>query len=263
MQAAHSRLLLAATILIGSMAALHAVTTENLSRAYTPLTIVRTTELHFPLRLISSYVGHGEARVMIMVDAQGRLADWFVTGYSHPLFVKEVLAELPKWKFHPAMLQGQPINTRTEVRFSFQINGAVRLIPVDGDMYLRMNDYGGREVFEQRMCKVGELDAPLDVVEEVAPMPPDQLGAVSREGKVVVDYFIDERGRVRMPVIVASDDAAFTQSVLLALTDWRYAPPTHSGQPVMTRVWRQFNFRPISSNPGEPSTVSLPDRDHT
>ena len=78
-------------------------------------------------------------------------------------------------------------------------------------------------------------------------MPPDQLGAIAKEGKVIVDYLIDPEGKVRMPMIVSTDDEAFSNSVLLAINECRYGVPRREGVPVITRVRRQYIFTPVST----------------
>lgn len=210
-----------------------------------PLKIHRTVEPLFPPMLLKRLVDEGEARILIMVDRQGRLADWIVTGYTHAPFAKEALDVLQKWKFEPATYQGQPIDARAELRFMFRTEGIIRMVPADMVMETKLRDMSERPGVWQRYVKSEDLDRLPETVVEIAPMPPDQLGAVADEGRVVVDYYIDPDGKVRMPIILESNDEAFSNSVLLAMTDWRYEPPTRDSIPVMTRVWREFKFRPI------------------
>lgn len=214
--------------------------------SYEPLQIIQNLVIQFPTHVSLSAVDEGEARVLIWVDEQGMLRDWLVTGYSHPLFAKETLDVIPSWKYLPAKLHGQPVTARTELLFKFKREGVVRLVSGEEGIARKFSKKRVGGDFHQRVCELEELDATPDALVEVAPQPPDQLGAHATEGKVVVDYYIDTEGRVRMPLIVSSDDAAFSQSVLLAITEWRYAPPKKEGVPVLTRVWRQFDFRPAN-----------------
>ena len=133
------------------------------------------------------------------------------------------------------------------LHFQFKREGIIRVIPGDVESARRMAKDRRRDAFWQRVCEVQELDAVPEAVVEVMPEPPDKLGAVLPEGRVVVDYFIDPEGKVRMPLIVRSDDEAFSAAVLLAITEWRYEPPKKQGVPVMTRVWRQFDFKPAQT----------------
>jgi TonB family protein len=210
-----------------------------------PLKIHRTVQPIFPPMLQKRMVDSGEARILVMVDKEGRLADWIVTGYTHAPFAKEALDVLQKWKFEPATYRGVPINARAELRFSFRTEGIIRMVPADMVIETKLREMD-RPGFWQRYVKAEDLDRPPDAIVEIAPMPPGQLGAVAAEGKVVVDYYIDPEGKVRMPIILESNDEAFSNSVLLAMTDWRYEPPTRDNVPVMTRVWREFTFRAVA-----------------
>lgn len=211
---------------------------------FEPIKVTPTTEIVYPHRMVEKFIDRGEVRIMVLVDGQGRLADWMVTGYSHPLFAKEALDSLQKWKYEPARLHGQPITYRDEVRFRFSNKGIVRVIPGDMEFSLRMKETPYAQPFQQHIYRAEELDRIPDTVVEIAPMQPDRLGARAAEGQVSVDYLIDLEGRVRMPLILSSDDDAFTQAVLLALSDWRYETPKRNGTPVVARVARRFDFRP-------------------
>jgi TonB family protein len=213
---------------------------------YEPLEIIRTVPMTFPAELSQQNITEGEVVVMVWVDDTGRLMDWMLVAHTHALFAKEVLDELPKWRFKATRVRGQPINTRVELQIFFKKSEVLRVISADmGESAILKNVPVGR-VMSRRIYTPEELDQPLDAVVEIAPRPPDRLGAVAREGSVVVEYLIDTDGKVRMPMIVSSDDEAFTDSVLLAITEWRYAVPKHTGKPVIACVRRKFTFSPPS-----------------
>jgi TonB family protein len=212
-----------------------------------PLTVIRTAAVFFPPALASEHINQGEVSVVIWVDDTGRLLDWLLVGYTHPLFAKEVLDVLPRWKFIPSYVQGQPTFTRTELRFLFKNTETIRVVTGDTGLSEQLKEAtaNGRRL-AARIYRPDELDQPLDAVVEISPRPPDRLGASARAGSVVVDYLVDAEGKVRMPIIASSDDEAFTNSVLLAITEWRYAVPKHVGRPVITVVRQKFTFTPTS-----------------
>ena len=218
---------------------------ENLS--YEPIQIVRTVELVFPERLIRESIDRGEANVMVMINNEGQLLDWLVIGYSHPLFVTEVLDVIQKWKFIPAHIQGKAVTTRVELKFFFKDSSIVRILPIDTGLIARMKRHEIEAGYWSFICRQEELDGPLDAKVEISPMPPDQLGATASEGKVIVDYLIDPEGKVRMPLIISADDEAFANSVLMAINECRYVVPRREGVPVITRARKQFIFSPVST----------------
>ncbi len=212
-----------------------------------PIQIIRTVEMTYPPQLIQELIDHGEASIMVMINHEGQLMDWLVMGYSHPLFVKEVLDVIVKWKFIPASKQGKAITTRLELKFIFKNNAIVRILPIDTGLIARTRQYQRNGAYWTFICRQEELDVPLDAKVEISPMPPDQLGATATEGKVIVDFLIDPEGKVRMPMIVSTDDEAFSNSVLLAINECRYGVPRREGVPVITRVRRQYIFTPVST----------------
>ena len=214
---------------------------------YEPIQIIKTVELAYPQRLLLDSIDQGETSIMVMINHDGQLVDWMVTGYSHPLFAKEVLDALVKWRFIPAHSQGKPVVTRTELRFVFKNNALIRVLSNDTGLVAKQKILERNTGYWAFVCPRENLDAPLDAKVEIAPMPPDQLGATAREGKVIVDYLVDPEGKVRMPLIVSADDEAFAQSVLLAINECRYVVPRREGVPVITRVRKQFTFSPVST----------------
>lgn len=240
-----TRVIFAAVLSVGGGVAALANVPVRDAKDIEPLKIHRTVQPVFPPMLSRRMVDSGEARVLIMVDREGRLADWMITGYSHAPFAKEALDVIQKWKFEPATYRGEPINARAELRFNFRTEGIIRMVPADMVVETKIRDATARKGFWQRYCESTDLDKIPDTIVEINPMPPDRLGAVASEGNVVVDYYIDPEGRVRMPIILSSDDDAFSQSVLLAMSDWRYEIPRRQNIPVMTRMWRQFHFRSL------------------
>lgn len=223
---------------------------------YEPIRVDRCVEIEFPSQAVMRYVDRGRAQVMIMVDAEGRLADWMVIAYSNPLFAKSALDVIPQWKYEPARLHGRPMAARAELTFVFENNEIVRVISGEAEVARRFKTSAYRNGYVRPICRVPELDALPEVEVEVAPMPPDQLGARVAAGEVIVDYLVDSDGRVRMPLIVSSDDEAFSRSVLLAMSEWKYSAPSRKGAPVIAWLRYRFEFSP-APNPA-PQTASLP-----
>ena len=63
------------------------------------------------------------------------------------------------------------------------------------------------------------------------PAFPSALRAQAGSGKAVIEFLIDEQGRVRLSRIVSASDPAFGDAAAQALTAWQFAAPTVGGQP--------------------------------
>lgn len=87
----------------------------------------------------------------------------------------------------------------------------------------------------------GEVSAPL-LTQRVEPVYPPAMLKIRMRGTVVVRCVIDKQGRVRNPRIVSTTHAAFNDSVLDALQQWRYRPGSYRGQTVETFLDVTVNF---------------------
>jgi TonB family protein len=80
-------------------------------------------------------------------------------------------------------------------------------------------------------------------IHQVQPDFPPGQELNNEPGNVVLEFTIDEAGRVRDPRVVSSSNPAFEQPALTAVRDWRFEPARQNGQPVACRAIQEFNFR--------------------
>ena len=60
---------------------------------------------------------------------------------------------------------------------------------------------------------------------------------------IVIEFFIDEAGNVRLPVVTDIDGPIeLAKSAYLAITSWKFEPPMIYGKPVATRARQPFYF---------------------
>lgn len=209
------------------------------------LRIIQTTSPEFPRNVDTMALTEGEARLVFSVDQEGRLSDLLVASYTHRSFAEEAERALRAWRYEPALQYGEPIAVRTSMTFRFEAKGQVVSTMAIDTMAAMFAAIGG-PIVHRRVASPEEIDAPLRLVRTVQPRHPgtgmrNDLSA----GRVVLDYYIDEQGRPRMPVVVASDDSAFAEAAVEALLEWRYFPPTRRGAPVIIRVQQAFDFAEI------------------
>lgn len=200
-----------------------------------PLRIVQTESIDYPLSPATINLPTGETRVVIAVDASGRLTDALVSSYSHREFADAALAALRTWRYEPAREDGAPVGVRREVVFRFEANKAVMNL-VDRDLISNRFDRLFGTYLYQSVVPAAELDAPPRALH--APQPKNPAG----HGRAVVDFFIDHEGRPRMPVVLESDTPDFASAALSALEQWKFAPPQARGDPVAVRVRQEFRF---------------------
>ena len=80
---------------------------------------------------------YGEARVVIAVDATGRLTDSLAIGYTDPMFAEAALAAARTWTYEPARVQGEARAGRAELLFVFKAD-VVSVQSIDENYYKRV-----------------------------------------------------------------------------------------------------------------------------
>jgi TonB family protein len=150
---------------------------------------------------------------------------------------------LKQWQYQPALLDGRPVGSLLELRFEFKAH--LKVITTDAsDPYhnLLASIIGPRVT--HLLCRPGDLDRPVATLQTVAPAGVGaSSGSVAGE-RVVVDFYVDQDGRIRMPVIMSATHDFLAQAAVDALNQWRFKPPTLAGQPVAVRVEQEFVFSP-------------------
>ena len=202
----------------------------------------RTVEPVFPAHLLRVGMLEGQARVAIDTDVDGKLVEWLVTGYTHKEFADAAVAAIKRWHFFPARLKGEPVGTIVELSFAFSTEGIV-VSTMD------MNDYvESRHMkllpgsFAFLPCTPKQLDrAPTPVV-TVPPHYGTNLAKQGIKGSVQIDFYIDETGAVRLPCVAADDSGVLTALAIDALRQWKFAPPTSGGRPVLVKASQEFRF---------------------
>jgi TonB family protein len=128
------------------------------------------------------------------------------------------------------------------VTFDFRATGNVV-----STLAIEMHDNFVTSAFGQTVhsqaCTPQQLDRPLQAMTTVRPK---YAGATWQEGsatgRVVLDFYVDDTGRPRMPVMVSTNEKLFAAAAVEALRRWRFTAPTQGGRPVAVRVQQEFVF---------------------
>ena len=77
-----------------------------------------------------------------------------------------------------------------------------------------------------------------------APTYPYEAARAQRSGEVLVEFSVDEAGRVFNPVVVRSTDRIFEEPTLRAVVQWRFEPGRRDGRAVRFRMRLPVQFQP-------------------
>jgi TonB family protein len=215
---------------------------------YVPVKIDQTIEAIFPQRMVAAGVKSGAASIAVAVDDDGKLTDYLVTAYSHPAFADAALSALRKWKFEPARLHGAPRNSKTDITFRFEVEGVVlvTMTPITYGELIHFKIAPDSEAYSA--CTLSQLDRIPTPTKIVNPIYPNKLAVNSLGGHVMVEFYIDEGGHVRMPSVSRETDEAneaLASAAITAVSQWQFDPPTAKGKPVLVLARQNFNFKPV------------------
>jgi len=82
-----------------------------------------------------------------------------------------------------------------------------------------------------------------EVKKRVEPWYPELLKKAGIEGKVIVNVFIDEQGKVEKTKILESTHEAFSEAATKAAMQWEFSPAMKEGKPIKAEVTIPFRFK--------------------
>jgi TonB family protein len=187
-------------------------------------------------------VTHGEARVRVSISATGQLLDALVIGCTHRDFGSEALRTVALWRFEPELVKSKPIGVVADIEFNFEVNGMIaiekRSPAPNAELYAPIDPYTYKA---EGLKSLDHIPTPTHVVPPVYPKEWSESGIV---GSATVEFYIDESGKARIPVVTATDHSLLGASAVAAVSQWRFEPPTRGGKPVLVRAEQVFSFYP-------------------
>ena len=195
--------------------------------------------LVFPASMVLSGVHFGEARVAISVDAEGRLTDSLLIGYTDIAFGRAATEAVKRWTYGAALVHGRPRAACAEVLFIFKND----VVSASSGTTNATRQLIGilQEHYEYKPCLLRDLDRIPTPLHVVAPVPPR---GNSHRRDVTVDFYVDEEGKVRVPTVSRDDaDDACAAAAVAAVEQWSFEPPLRKGQPALVLLKQEFSFR--------------------
>ncbi len=209
--------------------------------AFESIAVEVTEEPQMPATLVMNGLINGHVTVAIDVGPDGRPVDWLVLSASHRELIKPCVEALQQWRYKPARYDGQPVLAQLQLTIDLSQTGAVvsrTAIDTAGDQFERLlgrpNDY--------QACPAKEVDRLPVPLTTVSPHYAPQAEKEGVHGHVKVYFYIDEKGEVRMPAVLADAHPYLSTVAIEALKSWKFAPPTSHGRPVLVAATQEFDF---------------------
>lgn len=206
----------------------------------------------YPLALANEPVNYGSAWIGCTVDDDGRVIETWILRASHPAFGEAAEDALRAWRYAPraepapgAGPAAAPWPRSEVVRFDFGRPGNVTSFPA-------VDSVKGIFPYPPE-AGAGPAELPLlpprSLKRLAGPSPRPPAGAPP--GRVLVEFVVDEAGRVRLPVALEADHPALARATVEALRGWRFEPPTERPEAPGVRLRWAFRFGPAPA-PGTP-----------
>jgi TonB family protein len=188
----------------------------------------------YPYELLRDEID-GKAKVVILVDERGRVAEVQVKEASRPEFGAALAAALEVFAFDPALRDSKPTATILAMELSFERNSFKHegLVEPEGE---DLDLLHLEQKHPEKIASLKIIDAPPKAISQRAPLFPGSLAGQVQHGQAVIEFLIDEEGVARLPRVVSASDPAFGYAGVQAVAQWRFAPVTAGGKKAVTRV---------------------------
>jgi TonB family protein len=114
----------------------------------------------------------GWVLVNLMIDPEGKPYEMAVADSTgNPVFDKAALAQVAKWRFEPATMNGKPIDASSNVKLTFLLTGETGMRPAFAKLYkdvLKAVEAGDRESADSKLARLEALNLYEDAFRGIA-----------------------------------------------------------------------------------------------
>ena len=189
----------------------------------------------FPAIAIDQALTSGYSTVAVAWDEQGQPTDVVVLRSSHPFFSTASIEAAKQWR-RTAEMNGKGTGI---YELKYEVSGVI----VCGGKSLTAFMAKSKPSEPLRVATLDELDAHPKALQQPMPAFPTKAQGKYDQAKVVVEFFVDEKGYVRAPTVSESTSPEFSSEALAALKQWRFETPKKDGRPVVYSQRWAFDFR--------------------
>lgn len=218
--------------------------------SYHPPEAEQVMETTLPSELAHLQIQNPYVLFLVNLNAAGRITQSMAVEATHFGLLEKAEQKLADCTFKPAERNGVAESAELFVSISFYdpIQRAWKRGLGELPMGHSLNDATDRKFYDMaknnfifRQSSPADLDSPL-AIDTSEVMLVEENDKTVETGTVVVEYFIDYKGKVRFPRIIRSDHDSLRKSVLMTLSKTRFLPPKVDGNPTFVLVRQPFNF---------------------
>ncbi len=177
----------------------------------------------------------GEVIVDFIVDLEGRVRNAYVVRSLNPSFDDPAIEAVRRWKFEPGRIGERPVNTHMQVPIIFTLDETFN----GGQGPLS----AAKKADLSKLPEPFRYDTPPRPVGTVRPVYPYALLRAKKEGKAVVRYIVDPKGRVVQADIGTASAPELGRALQAAIECFVYEPAIKAGRPspALQSFGQEFN----------------------
>lgn len=202
-------------------------------------------DIPYPGAASARSIPKGKAVLAVLVDTDNRPVDFLVIAASEIVFGQTLLDYGPKLSYAAAKLKGTAIPARYTLGYEF-VTGGMSMNVMD-----QANTIPGKiagDKFAYAAHPENELDHELEITRMALPEVPAEYKVVGdKPVSVLVSFFVDESGKVRIPNVDSAADSVLIPGAIAAVSRWTFKPATVKGKPALAYAARIVRFMPITA----------------
>jgi outer membrane biosynthesis protein TonB len=190
--------------------------------------------IFYPGKAYSEGIPRGYASVAVELDTKGHAVDYLLAAYTEKYFGDALLREAKDTKYSPLLFKGVAVPSRFNFGYEFRQELTVAMSSFTAFRNRLLEVSGGRPDFKYQPVMKDDLDSPLEFLRQSVPVYPDGFTpSVGKPDSVMVSFFVDEEGRVRIPNVDSASSPLLIPNAIKAVHYWKFKPPLRKGKPVL------------------------------
>jgi TonB family protein len=170
---------------------------------------------------------------------------------GHPMLAPAAIEAVKQWKYHPYLVNDEPVNVRTQVTVNFTladaspastVGDAIPVVAPSGasDSATAPAGVPAKIPFPQRVRVSQGVEQGL-LVSKVQPQYPSDARSQGIQGVILLRVTIDKEGNVANIQVVAGPESLVPPAIE-AVKQWKYRPYLIQGTPVEVETQITVNF---------------------
>jgi len=201
--------------------------------------------IFFPGKAYFDGIPRGYASVAVELDIKGRAVDYLLAAYTEKYFGDALLREAKDTKYSPLLFRGVAVPARFNFGYEFRQELTVPMSSFGAFRNRLLEVSGGQPAFKYQPVMKDDLDSPLEFLRQSVPVYPDGFSPTKgTPDSVMVSFFIDEEGRVRIPNVDSASSPLLVPNAIKAVHYWQFKPPVRKGKPVLVFAAFALSFIP-------------------